>query len=274
MHKDLWALSRLNEAVSGGGFLGLRRLLDISCSSDCRDKRDKVFLLLGMIDPEIARALAYDYSMKTSQIFESVTRLFITRFNNLEPSPRHCCWGTSSGANRPASIMHKPCCISLPPLTLCAHSFVQRGWAWLASQEVYYFRRELWREADDGLELGDGLPLRTYFDDAIPMTRPDPTTTMFTAPMTARAGKERRLRLTQRGFVGWTPDNMYSDGQNQTRVGVVICVLFGCSVPLVVRPRGDRWQVVGEAYVQEAMDGEALVLLESGECAAQMFTFC
>jgi hypothetical protein len=48
----------------------------------------------------------------------------------------------------------------------------------------------------------------------------------------------------------------------------------GSSVPLVVRPLGDRWQVVGEAYVQGLMDGEALALLKSNKCVEREFTFC
>ena len=80
--------------------------------------------------------------------------------------------------------------------------------------------------------------------------------------------------LTKRGFVGWAPDNMYGKPQDQTRVGDVICVVFGCSVPLVVRPLEERWQVVGEAYVQGFMDGEALALLASGQCKESTFVFC
>ena len=46
------------------------------------------------------------------------------------------------------------------------------------------------------------------------------------------------------------------------RGGDVICVLLGCSVPVILRPchslRRDYFEFVGEAYVYGIMDGEAL----------------
>ena len=46
------------------------------------------------------------------------------------------------------------------------------------------------------------------------------------------------------------------------QVGDIICVLYGCSVPVVLRPQseggGQFWQLVGECYVYGIMDGEAL----------------
>jgi hypothetical protein len=49
------------------------------------------------------------------------------------------------------------------------------------------------------------------------------------------------------------------------RIGDRICILRGCSVPVVLRqhgtpesPRGLYWQLIGEAYVHGVMDGEAM----------------
>ncbi|KAH8670713.1 heterokaryon incompatibility protein-domain-containing protein [Ilyonectria robusta] len=387
VHKDLWKLSRREE--EGHRSLGLRRLLDIACSSECRDNRDKVFALLGMMEPEIAQALVQDYSMRTSQVFEAVAKLFITHFNNLEPLREGNPWGktgtpswaadwkwdgrfrysrvesplwgmwqkTDSREPRPedmysaagnvspnfsfpgdgllecegfvldsiaglgarangyfnwrqrsiqqaqgwksvyggraetaaaiaqtlilgyvsggqpaenrhsAAMLHLPCTYDLG-----GPQFARRRWAWLLSQEDYYFRWELWRGANDTLKIGD-IPLSSYFDDDIP---PEAEEADYNEVYGAfdRSCKERRLMLTGRGFVGWAPDNMYGKPRDQIRVGDVICIIYGCSVPLVVRPLKDRWQVVGEAYVQGFMDGEALALLRSGGCAERVFTFC
>ena len=42
----------------------------------------------------------------------------------------------------------------------------------------------------------------------------------------------------------------------------VICILYGCSVPVVLREitvKGETfWQLVGECYVHGKMDGEAM----------------
>jgi hypothetical protein len=51
------------------------------------------------------------------------------------------------------------------------------------------------------------------------------------------------------------------------RIGDKICILHGCSVPVVLRqhtssdpkhPKGLYWQLIGEAYVHGVMDGEAM----------------
>ena len=83
VHKDLQVMSRYEE--KGIGKLGLRRLLDIACSSDCRDTRDKVFALVGMMEPRIASSLVHDYSAAPAELFAAVSRAFIIHFNNLEP---------------------------------------------------------------------------------------------------------------------------------------------------------------------------------------------
>src|SRR3569833_392495 len=387
VHKDLWKLNKHME--EGKRSPGLRRLLDIACSSECRNKRDKVFSLLGMMDPEIAQALAHDYSTKTSRIFESVTKLFITQFDNLEPlregnpwgktgtpswavdwtwdgrfrysrveSPLWGAWQRMDGpeprpehiygaagdlapsfsfpgdglleckgfevdsiaglgaranhysgrhkgsikqarewssfyggkaetaaaiaqtlilghisSSQTAGDRHSAAMLHLHrTFGLAAPQFVRREWAWMSSQELYNFRWEGWRSANDGLKVGS-LPLQDYFDDVIP---PEAEEAYYDDVYGAfdRSCKERRFMLTERGFVGWAPDNMYGKTQDQTLVGDKICIIYGCSVPLVVRPLRDRWRVVGEAYVQGLMHGEALALLKSGECAERIFTFC
>ena len=52
----------------------------------------------------------------------------------------------------------------------------------------------------------------------------------------------------------------------QTKEGDTICILYGCSVPVVLRKTKDRttsgdvlWELIGECYMYEMMDGEALV---------------
>jgi hypothetical protein len=60
----------------------------------------------------------------------------------------------------------------------------------------------------------------------------------------------------------------------QTKSGDLIAILFGCSTPIVIRPHGKYFKVVGEAYVQGLMDGKAMEMLESGKVKARSFTFC
>ncbi len=73
----------------------------------------------------------------------------------------------------------------------------------------------------------------------------------------------KRLVVTENGHVGMAPC--------AARKGDVVCVLFGCSVPVVLRKRGfseergERWEFVGECYLHTFMNGEAVERLGSHE---------
>ncbi|KAF9737961.1 hypothetical protein PMIN01_03244 [Paraphaeosphaeria minitans] len=70
--------------------------------------------------------------------------------------------------------------------------------------------------------------------------------------------KSRRLMVTSKGLVGMAPC--------RARPGDDVAVLFACSIPLIMRKAGagEGWQVVGEAYVDGYMNGEAGQLLKGG----------
>ncbi|KAF2257359.1 hypothetical protein BU26DRAFT_446762 [Trematosphaeria pertusa] len=70
--------------------------------------------------------------------------------------------------------------------------------------------------------------------------------------------KSRRLMVTIEGYVGMAPC--------RARLGDSVVVLFGCSIPLILRRVGVReaWQVIGEAYVHGFMNGEARRLVRKG----------
>lgn len=68
----------------------------------------------------------------------------------------------------------------------------------------------------------------------------------------------RRLLVTAKGYLAWATEGIKQGDQ--------ICILYGCSVPVVLRPEGGgRWKLVGECYVQGVMDGEALDWVERGK---------
>ncbi|KAH7090325.1 heterokaryon incompatibility protein-domain-containing protein [Paraphoma chrysanthemicola] len=77
--------------------------------------------------------------------------------------------------------------------------------------------------------------------------------------------KARRLMVTDEGFVGVAPC--------RARVGDVVAILYGCSIPLVLRKRGEReaWQVIGEAYVHGFMSGEVADLIRRGKKETHRF---
>lgn len=53
---------------------------------------------------------------------------------------------------------------------------------------------------------------------------------------------------------------LYGLGPRETRAGDCICILHGCSVPVVLRRTddADEWRLVGECFVYGLMDGEAM----------------
>ncbi|KAF3046126.1 hypothetical protein E8E12_011251 [Didymella heteroderae] len=71
--------------------------------------------------------------------------------------------------------------------------------------------------------------------------------------------KARRLMVLGDGIVGMAPC--------RARFGDVVAILYGCSIPLVLRkvPTQDAWHVVGEAYVHGYMNGEVAHLTKRGK---------
>lgn len=71
----------------------------------------------------------------------------------------------------------------------------------------------------------------------------------------------RRLFRTGRGFLGLVPEKAIK--------GDLICILFGCSVPVVLRRHsspqtlGDYFEFIGECYVHGLMEGEAFEIQKS-----------
>lgn len=388
VHQDLRLLSRYED--EGGERLGFRRLLEIAGSVACRDIRDNVFALIGMMEPDIANEVVRNYGFSPPRLFAAVTKAFILHYNDLEPLRQGNPWGRCGAPtwaadwtwqgrirwSRPESDFAGPLCNSLdrdakPDTIYNAHSgmparcsildnntilqcngfvldevaglgapehgyfawakerliqcatwrssygdekatasalykallgnrilkgkraegrhssvlslpstftaavsqFKRRGWNWLTSQECYYFKWEKWRYANNDLMLGTKT-LRSYFTDVIPEDAEE-VTYMEVYSTVCRMVMERRFMLTRKGYFGWAPDNAY-DGceMNQARVGDLVAIIHGCSTPLVIRPCGDKFQVVGEAYVEGFMDGEAMGLLHSGDYQIKTFSFC
>jgi hypothetical protein len=388
VHQDLRPLSRYED--QGGERLGFRQLLEIASSTACRDVCDKVFALIGMMEPGIANEVVRNYGLGSPRLFAAVTKAFILHYNNLEPLRQGNPWGeweaptwaadwTWQGRirwSRPESDFAGPLCNSLDPnpkpdaiysahggmparysivgndtilqcdgfvldevaglgapekgyfawaegrLIQCLtwrssygdeeatasalykallggrilkgrrakdrHSsilslpstfagagpqFKRRGWNWLADQQGYYFKWEKWRYANDGLMLGTRT-LGSYFTDVIPEGAEE-VTYMEVYSTVCRMVMERRFMLTTKGHFGWAPDDAYDYREvNQARVGDLIAIIYGCSTPLVIRPCGGQFQIVGEAYVEGFMDGEAVGHLHTSDFQIKTFSFC
>jgi len=388
VHENLWPLSLSQEP--GRAYLPFDRLLNVASSANCQDPRDKVYGLVGLMDPFVSEHLVPNYKSPTSVVFASVSKAFILNYKNLDPiregnpwsrigtpswavdwtwdgrlrqrNPENCLWGpfwTQKGAPK---IENTPITYRASGATLPEFSFSQddlyltcRGfivdkvaglsaresgifrwskssiiqskqdrnmygsvdgvskalyhalvadrvasglraserhaailnlpstfksgreqferlqWHWLATLHGYYYRWEQWRRANRDFRLM-GRRLQDYFRDEIPDGASEyDYTEVFSC--FDRTSKGRRFMTTSKGYLGWAPDNLSGDNEEQAKIEDLIVILYGCSSPLVIRPHGQYFLVVGEAYVQGLMDGEALDFLNAGNCVLQDFTF-
>jgi hypothetical protein len=149
---------------------------------------------------------------------------------------------------------------------------MQKDWRWLAGQEGYYFLWERFREAMDCFTLGD-WHFGDFFDNQVSedASEHDPTEVYACVE---RSAKRRRFMTTKTGYMGWAPDDMYRTAKDQVRVGDLVVIVLGCSTPVVVGPLGEAFQVLGEAYVQGVMDGEAMHDLATGQYHLRELVFC
>jgi hypothetical protein len=73
----------------------------------------------------------------------------------------------------------------------------------------------------------------------------------------------RKIMVTNDGILGMAPC--------RARKGDVVVILFGCSIPVVLRPTVEAYQVIGEAYVHGYMNGEIKEEISNGIREAKVF---
>jgi hypothetical protein len=66
----------------------------------------------------------------------------------------------------------------------------------------------------------------------------------------------KRLVISDSKHAGLAPWN--------SAEGDVLCVLLGCSFPVILRPVNGYYTLIGEVYVDELMNGEAIAQLQEG----------
>lgn len=76
--------------------------------------------------------------------------------------------------------------------------------------------------------------------------------------------RQRRMFCTRTGSLGLGPQSM--------EVNDIVVVLYGGNTPYILRPRGDQYLFMGQAYVDDIMYGEVMDSLRAGKLQEQ--TFC
>ena len=74
----------------------------------------------------------------------------------------------------------------------------------------------------------------------------------------------RKVFLTSEGLLGLCPKG--------AEKGDHVCILPGADVPMILRPEGENFRLVGESYVHGMIDGEALHKLEAEMVPFKKFT--
>jgi hypothetical protein len=69
----------------------------------------------------------------------------------------------------------------------------------------------------------------------------------------------------------WTENAVLGLGPQCMRAGDVVVVLHGGNTPYILRPKGDNYLFMGQAYVDDIMNGQLIEKLDGGEVQEQDF---
>ncbi|KAH7092285.1 heterokaryon incompatibility protein-domain-containing protein [Paraphoma chrysanthemicola] len=102
---------------------------------------------------------------------------------------------------------------------------------------------------------------------------PDQVGTDFQHPLSADTKILEEDIYTMRGKrrVFWTSNGSLGLGPQCMRADDIVVVLYGGNTPYVLRPRGDKYLFLGEAYVDDIMHGELMQALSEGKVHEQTF---
>jgi len=73
----------------------------------------------------------------------------------------------------------------------------------------------------------------------------------------------RRSTIASTGRIGLVPERAQEED--------LISIFLGCSVPIILRPVGNHYALIGEAYIHGIMKGEVMEKLDKGNFKLQDF---
>lgn len=77
--------------------------------------------------------------------------------------------------------------------------------------------------------------------------------------------------LSSRQQIGFTEGHLIFSAHS-VKTGDDICILFGCSYPVILRQEDSKYIVIGECYIYDLRDGETIEWLNSGKFKEEFFT--
>jgi hypothetical protein len=159
------------------------------------------------------------------------------------------------------------------------------GAFWTLPRRLQLISRRLRRPITDGIYIGGGgireAYVRTLLTDRNPngtrltdaeyakrWTHRKPVAEFIDDELqvaaTLRLIYRRRLFVSENGYIGLVPSN--------AQPGDMICVLFGCSVPVIIRKLNNHHVFIGASYVHGIMDGQIITKLSEGSLTEEQFT--
>ena len=85
-----------------------------------------------------------------------------------------------------------------------------------------------------------------------------------------RFRNEPYYKCKRRRFFG-TQNGTYGIGPQCMRTGDIVAVLYGGNTPYVLRPKGDKYLFMGQAYVDGIMQGQLVQEIEAGRVHEEMY---
>lgn len=158
------------------------------------------------------------------------------------------------------------------------------GTFWTLPRRLQLISRWLRRPISDGQYIGGGGIREAYVRTLLTDRNPDGTRLTdaqyakrwaqrkpvkecindeLQVAATLRLIYKRHLMVSENGYVGLVPSS--------AQQGDMICVLFGCSVPVIIRKLNDHHVFIGESYVHGIMDGQVITKLNEGSLTGEPF---
>ncbi|KAF2135453.1 uncharacterized protein K452DRAFT_281500 [Aplosporella prunicola CBS 121167] len=240
--------SRINRIKLQNAQSELPDLFDLMLA--CRDfgasdPRDKIYALLELSQHNITP----DYSKSPADVFVNFAVYTIQAAHQ----PRTCCADEREKVHRAMTTL------------CCAGSFNQEqelpSWVpdWSYNPKVrplcFWGSKDYKAGGDSTGEFHlrqDGrLQVSGKFHDTVNLAGTPSwilPSNYYTSTMGVAVG--RVLVLTSSGYMGLAPYG--------TRDGDIIFIMLGCDIPLMLRPSGDEFTLLGECIVHGVMDGEAM----------------
>jgi hypothetical protein len=146
---------------------------------------------------------------------------------------------------------------SYEPSATMIQQFRSNGWEKVLRSKLFHIFH-VFRIQKRNFKLFGGKAFRDFFPATI---GPCNEKAILEALEDTKKAAESTFITTERGHLGSTAVAV-AEGDR-------VCVILGCSYPVLLRPDGDHFRVVGECYVDGYMEGQGIEYAVNGHCSAE-----